>query len=93
MDDSIESIESVGPLRITSPSSLADLVGRTVMMEESEGGACPTPLTTEVLQSEYVKLLPSSLSASSGSLTSDTPSPLMRACPFFSCNESFAPTK
>jgi len=48
-NDSIESIDSVGPLGITSPSSLADLVRRTVMMEESEGGAWPTPLTTEVL--------------------------------------------
>ena len=41
--------DSVDPHGITSPSSLADLVGRTVMMEESEGGAWPTPLTTEVL--------------------------------------------
>jgi len=48
-NDSIESIESVGPLGITSPSSLADLVGRTVMMEGSRGGVCPTPLTTDVL--------------------------------------------
>ena len=39
-NESIESIDSVGPLGIAIFfSSLAALVGRTVMMEESEGGA------------------------------------------------------
>ena len=48
-NESIESIESVGPLGITISSSPAGLIGRSVMMEESEGGTCPAPLTTEVL--------------------------------------------